>query len=337
MKWLAFRLFGVGRTIYSGLGPQRLRPLLRRVGKRLYHKDQHGQLEDNIDFVLKVVDDLCVVSSDPAAFRAVERSFHNWDKLYLEGQRIGGRNPAFVTYTEEEREIPFRPDLDLDYAAIMSTITHLAARMVERGEGERLLPAIEALDDLHHIAHHAFTGATSCMARYTDHNRIALGLVQKYDPPTNCAPSLHQADYDLFHTMTHVWGHQDLIDYVKERALEMPSTVLGVKQHTLSDVACAMMAAQISAERAGMPYQDLAPSYLNGVSEKHPEIPYDKIIENRDHLRQLRRRAVDPQDLRDLVLRFYEEKNFPITGPGDYDYLVDEKGKKVKYAPGKAA
>lgn len=337
---LAWKLIPLGNRLPSRFTAESLRPYLKFIGHRLYSSSQHDQLDDNIDFITTLAQDLCAVSKDKKAYAAIKQSFDTWDRLYFNGQQVGSRNPAFVTYTEEETQIPFSPHRDHDYASLMTMISHVGAELVKKGDREKVIGGIHALDSLHELANATFTGATSCMARYTDHDRISLGVVQKHDAPVNCAPSLHVADSLLLYNMVKYWNRHGAYDelerFTHDKALDMIPTVLDVKQHSLTDVACGMLAAQMVCDKIGIGFDDLSDPLSNGVRERHPHVPFDQILINLDQLRYVKRHE-SLGDLRDIVLAFYEARNFPITGPGEYNFFVGDRGEKIPYEPRKVA
>jgi len=339
MIWALWKLIPLGRMLPSSLNVSKLRRPLRFVGKHFFSSGQQDQVEANIDFVTKMISDLSTISRSPKAYKAIQQSFENWDKLYFKAQSIARKQPAFVTYTEEETAIPFHPERDHEYAGVMTTISHIGAELVRNGDQEKIIGGIGVLDNLHALASMTFKEATSCMARYTDHNRISLGIVQRADMPLNCAPSLHVSNYMTLYNLVRVWndrGQYDVLQqYVREKTLGIISAVLEVKQHTLTDVACGLFAAEFICELMEVDFDDLTDPLMNGMRERYPHIPYDKILDHRDRLRHIKKR--DDGTLSGVISSFYKEKRFPRTKPGHYNMILDSSGKLVPYQPKNAA
>lgn len=326
---------GLVRAISPRIKPF-LRPVLQGIAKRVYPR-QAEQHDANIAFVERLYDDLSSLAQYPDTFKAVLGAAGLWNRQYFHHDITTRKPPCFVTNTPEDIAIAFRPERDIDYASILTHITGIAARLADSPYREELRDGIRVINAGHTLARQLFEGVPTCMARYTNHDRIALSWVQRYDPPTNCTPSLHVTDMALLYTLLVSWDVErycpDLLDEIRHAAIDMVACVLEVKQHTIDQVAISLEAADMMCRRFRLPTgllrRDLAsPSF----GMYYPHIPIRMILETHDRFIAQREPCHKPPDLVEMVLRHYETSDAPLTPHGVFDVYA-KQGRAVPYDP----
>lgn len=188
------------------------------------------------------------------------------------------------------------------------------------------------------MAHDVFVNATSCMTRNKKHNRIALWYIQEYDPPVNCAPTLHGLDMLILHNLVQSWNlpgkYKHIEDLVKNSALHIFPTILHIEQHTYSDIGLAIYASELICKRYRISFDNLENELTSTEMKlKYPGINFELMFENYRHVKHISSKRADETRLSEVTLDYYADRGFKQTKPGEYNFFMDRKGNLQPYLP----
>jgi hypothetical protein len=209
----------------------------------------------------------------------------DWQEKYYGAQAEAINNERFLVYTKEDEKIPFRPEYDIAYISLFNNLLKFASKL----DKEPFEKSTQGILEMNKTASEVYAKYQSEMPRFTDHNRLALKLVQRFDKPYNCCPSLHVA-YSVF------------LDEVMDENIskETIDSVLYVKQHALVDVAFGIICAQLAYQKI---YED---------DFKNPTAILDQIDQKnaRNAIMDYYDFSYNSQNLVDMVGKCFEEFNF---------------------------
>lgn len=282
----------------------------------------------NLELILEHLAPMAIES--PGHLARIAWAIHDWRTRYTSAQDLTSERDYYVLTTQEDMQIPFRPEADTHYAHILPNIASTARalaktkRYAAQSHFKYLIGTVSELNKEAEATYHAYP---TKVPRNTKHNRLTLSVVQKYDPPLNCCPSLHIA-YSWF--MYNIAKHAGLNkrdpaawESIEQSTLGMVKTVLALKQHCMRDVAFGITAARIVFERRFKhdTYDDLTDHFVD-LTRADTVTPYTRIREIHDEIVAMR----DGDSLKNLLGRYIKRHGFPKVNAGtEAGYWDDEK------------
>jgi len=229
----------------------------------------------------------------PIKVLPVAGTITHWAMTYFTAQKKLKKEDQWLIYTEEDHQVPFKPEYDTFYSYMVSQISVLIDEVVRVAPYGQVSKLAKLCRNLNREGNKAYTAFPSRMYRPTEHNRLSLKVVQYLDEPLNCCPSLHIAySVALYNVSKNVLDFpnkspefwQDL----ETAAIGMFDSVMYTKQHSFIDVAVGMLAAEIVFRRTypGVAFADFT-ELLDRMGKTNTEIPYERIKEIHSRAREL--------------------------------------------------
>ncbi len=206
----------------------------------------------------------------------------HWDKCYFKAQKKAINKDRYLVYTNKDHKIPFVPEEDIMYSYMYPQIFFVLGEISNYLTNKEMQRCADCFITLNDLSHSVFTNYPTLMPRFTNHKRVSLSVVQKFDEPLNCCPSLHIAYSVMLDNIAQMilGGNKEydsVLKSIKYSTLRMMNSVLYVKQHSLMDIAFGILCSKIMFEQ----YYDY--EFNNFISEMklqqrdHPEIDYNEI------------------------------------------------------------
>lgn len=203
-----------------------------------------------------------------------------WKKRYLDIQDgVRQKQEFYYVHTPLDDKIPFVPEECRDYNMIIVQLAKIANRIAKHADLEYVQRVFDCFVYNTDISKEVFQGCPTLMPRHIEHDDLNLKIVQRYDQPVNCCPSLHIAFSLLGYNVGKPYLGEEELAEVQETVGNMANSVLYTKQHALVDISFGILAARMAFERCfpGQEFEDFTGRYTL-MKERYPEIAYDEIL-----------------------------------------------------------
>lgn len=248
---------------------------------------------------------------------------NNWGTTYFEAQRQALNSECYLVYTPIDHKIPFIEEKDVMYIYMIAQLSYIVGEVADILPYQDMKTAVNSFIELNRIGSETYNSCPTVMPRYTNHNRFLLKIVQQIDRPLNCCPSLHIAYSILLYNI----GKQVVNlprrnpkawQSVETTAIEMFNSVLYTKQHSITDVAMGMQAANMAFEKyyPGLKFDNLLDLFPR-MQRDNPCIPYDEIKRIHDEVGDLK--TGNHQTLARVVENYLKKNNYPLINQKDIE------------------
>ncbi|RJQ22267.1 hypothetical protein C4580_00990 [Candidatus Woesearchaeota archaeon] len=255
----------------------------KHIGDNLEFIRQAPEAARNLELILEHLAPMSI--ENPGHTIDIAWTVRDWRLRYTSASKLTADRDYHILATQEDAAVPFRPEEDTHYAHILPNIAQTARALAKtkrykhRRNFRYLLGTIVELNKEAEEAYHAYP---TKVPRNHNHNRLTLSIVQKYDPPLNCCPSLHIAySWFIYNIAKHAGlDTQDTVAWeaIEQSTLGMIRAVTALKQHCLRDVAFGIKLAKNIFERRFKHdrFDDLT-SHFDTLARIDPFTPYDNI------------------------------------------------------------
>ena len=203
----------------------------------------------------------------------------DWMDTYQKNQNVIKNADKYCVETEQDKQIPFKPEDAKAYSLIVPQFFALAKHFSIACDEDEVQEITDCFKHSNKLAVEVFKKIPTFMPRPTKHDDKALKFVQYWDDPVNCCPSLHITYSVLAYNIgKNILPPNEFQDY-NESIGAMFSSVLYTKQHAVVDIVYGMVCANQAFTNTfpKKEFDDLTTRF-DSLQKTYPEVPFSEIV-----------------------------------------------------------